>query len=215
MCIKKYLQILEEPQFDVEAELISVKLTHLNLSPIHICVFYHPPNADSHPTEQLRLSVTNLLNQSNTPPYILLMGDFNFPGITWSGGYGWISTPTYRSSLNKLFLDIINDASLEQFTHQPTHQDSVLVLVFSSHPKISNLDIVPSISDHDAITFDFNIIHKPTSSINQHKVTLYHKGDLQSIKSDLISFGDNFCTGIPNLDLSTNFGRNSSRRSTR
>ena len=82
LCIKKYLQVLEEPQLDVEAELIWAKLTPLNQSPIHICAFYRPPNADSHPIEQLRLSITNLLNQSDTPPHILLMGDFNFPGIT-------------------------------------------------------------------------------------------------------------------------------------
>ena len=70
---------------DVEAELIWVKLTPLNQSPIHMCAFYHPPNADSHPIEQLHLSITNLLNQSNTPPHILLMGDFNFPGIILPG----------------------------------------------------------------------------------------------------------------------------------
>ena len=70
------------------------------------------------------------------------MEDFNFPGITWSGGYGRISTPTYGSSLNKVFLDVINDASLEQFVHLPTHQDSILDFVFFPHPKISNLGIV-------------------------------------------------------------------------
>ena len=81
LCIKKYLQVLEEPKLDVEAKLICIKLTHLNRSSIHTRAFYHPPNADSHPIEQLRLSITNLLNQSNTPPHILLMGDFNFPGV--------------------------------------------------------------------------------------------------------------------------------------
>ena len=57
-------------------------------------------------------------------------------------------------------------------------------LVFSSHPKINNLDIVPAagIPGHDTIIFDLEIIHKATSSTNQHKVALYHKGDLQSIK---------------------------------
>ena len=130
MCIKKQLQVLEEPQLDVEAEIIWIKLTPLNQSPIHIRTFYRPPNSDSHPIEQLRLSITNLLNQSNTSPYILLMGDFNFPGITWSSGHGRISTPTYGSSLNNLFLDIINNTSLEQFVHLPTHQDNILDLVF-------------------------------------------------------------------------------------
>ena len=85
-----------------------VKLTPINQSPIHICAFYRPPNADSHPIEQLRLSISNFLSQSNTPPHILLIGDFDFPGIPWSGDYGQISIPTYGSSLNKLFLDIVN-----------------------------------------------------------------------------------------------------------
>ena len=197
MCIKKQLKVLEEPQLDVEAELIWIKLTPLNQSPICICTFYHPPNSDSHPIEQLCLSITNLLNQSNTSPYILLMGDFNFPGITWSSGHGQISTPTYGSSLNNLFLDIINDTSLEQFVHLPTRQDNILDLVFSSRPKISNLYTVPGISDHDAITFVFDIIHKSTSSKNQHKVALYHKAYLQLIKNDLITFRDTFLHNDP------------------
>ena len=170
LCTKKYLQVLEEPQLDADAELIWIKLTLLNQSPIHICTFYCLPNTDSYPIEQLHLSITNLLNQSITPLYILLMGDFNFPGITWSDGYGRVTTPTYGSSLNSLFLDIINDVSLEQYVHLPTRQGSILNLVFSSHPKISNLDIVSSISDHDAIAFDFDINHKPTLSKNQHKL---------------------------------------------
>ena len=66
----------------MEVELIWVKLIPLNHSPIHMCAFYRPPNADSHPIEQLGLLITNLLNQSNTPPYILLMGDFIFPHIS-------------------------------------------------------------------------------------------------------------------------------------
>ena len=87
---KEIFTSFRRTQLDVEAELIWVKLTLLNQNPIHMCAFYHPPNADSHPIEQLGLSITNLLDQSNTPPHILLMGEFNFPGITWSGGYGQI-----------------------------------------------------------------------------------------------------------------------------
>ena len=70
-------------------------------------------------------------------------------------------------------------------------------MVFSSHPQVSNLDIGPGISHHDATTFDFDIIHKSTSSINQHEVALYHKGDLQSIKNDLITFEEDFLHSDP------------------
>ena len=105
----------------METELIWVKLTPLNQSPIHIlCTFYHPPNADSHPIEKLCLPITNLLNQSNTPAHILLIGDFNFPGITWSGNCGQIDTQTYGSSLNKLFLMMLVLSNSYTYRHQDT-----------------------------------------------------------------------------------------------
>ena len=61
-CIKKCLNVVEEPSLDAEAELIWAKITLLNRCPIHVCIFYRPPNTDSYPIEQLRLSITNLLN---------------------------------------------------------------------------------------------------------------------------------------------------------
>jgi len=197
LCIKKQLQVLEEPSLDTDTELIWIKLTPHNQSPIHICAFYRPPTSDLYPMEQLRLSLTNLLNQSKSLPNILLMGDFNFPGISWNNGHGQINTPTYGSRLNSLFLEIINDAGLEQFVHQATRQNNVLDLVFSTHPNIDNLKTVPGISDHDAITFDLQITYKPTTGKNQHSVALYHKGDIQSIKNDLVTFGNNFRDSDP------------------
>ncbi|XP_065892800.1 uncharacterized protein [Dysidea avara] len=197
LCIKKQLQVLEEPSLDTEAELIWIKLTPPNQSPIHICAFYRPPTSDLYPIEQLHLSLSNLLNQSKTLPNILLMGDFNFPGITWNSGYGQISIPTYGSRLNSLFLEIINDVGLEQFVHQATRQNNILDLVFCTHPNISNLNTVPGISDHDAIIFDLHITRKPTTGKNQHSVALYHKGDLQSIKNNLATFSNNFLNSDP------------------
>ena len=193
LCIKKQLQVLEEPPLDTEAKLIWIKLTPPNQSPIYICAFYRPPTSDLYPIEQLHLSLSNLLNQSKTLPNILLMGDFNFPGITWNSGYGQISTPTYGSRLNS-FLEIINDVGLEQFVHQATRQNNILDLVFSN---ISNLNTIPGISDHDAIIFDLCITRKPTTGKNQHSVALYHKGDLQSIKNDLATFSNNFLNSDP------------------
>jgi len=78
------------------------------------------------------------------------MGDFNFPSITWYSGYGSIeATPTYGSALNKSFLDLINDTSLEQFVHSPTRLNNLLDFVFCTYPKINDLSTMPGISDHD------------------------------------------------------------------
>ena len=83
------------------------------------------------------------------------------------------------------------------FVHQATRQNNILDLVFSTHPNISNFNTVPGISDHDAIIFDLQITLKPTTGKNQHSVALYHKGDLQSIKNDLVTFSNNFLNSDP------------------
>ena len=99
------------------------------------------------------------------------MGDFNFPSITWHNGYGNIATtPTYGNALNNMFLDVINDNSLEQFVHLPTRLENTLDLVFCTYPKIVNISTVPGISDHDALTFHLDINKHTTPSTKQHKM---------------------------------------------
>ena len=84
-----------------------------------------------------------------------------------------------------------------RFVHSPTHLKNLLGLVFCTYPKIINLSTVPGISDHDAITFHFAINKHSTSSIKQHKVPLYHRGNTELIKQDLAAFADNFLSSDP------------------
>ena len=91
------------------------------------------------------------------------------------------------------------------YIHQP-----LLDLVFCTYPKINNLSTVPGISDHDAITFHFDINKHSTSSVKQHKVPLYHRGNTELIKQDLAAFADNFLSS-DKPDLSNSFGKNLSR----
>ena len=61
--------------------------------------------------------------------------------------------PTYGTKLNNLFVDIINDAGLEQFVTFPTRQENVLDLVFSTYSNISDISTIPGMSDHEAVVF--------------------------------------------------------------
>ena len=197
VCVKKNLVASEEPILEVEAELLWIKLSLSNQPAIHIGSFYRPPNPDSYPIEQLSVSLTRL-NNSNTPPNIVLMGDFNFPSITWHNGYGNIATtPTYGNALNNMFLDVINDNSLEQFVHLPTRLENTLDLVFCTYPKIVNISTVPGISDHDTLTFHLDINKHATPSTKQHKIALYHKGNIDLIKRDLATFANTFLSSDP------------------
>ena len=101
-------------------------------------------------------------------PCIILAGDFNLPSIYWSEGSGQLQPNTfYRHEINSLFLDVINDCSLEQFVTSPTRGNNILGLTFSSQPIISDTYIVSGMSDHEAVLF---IIH-PKAKISIPNLT--------------------------------------------
>ena len=99
-----------------------------------------------------------LLNRESSFPVVLVAGDFNLPDIVWVDGSGVAKpNPTYGCELNNLFLDKINDNNLEQFAYKPTRNKNILDLVFSSYPAlVSDISVIPRISDHNAVLFGFN-----------------------------------------------------------
>ena len=96
--------------------------------------------------------------------------------------------PTYGSELNNLFLDIANDVGLELFVTSPTRRESILDLVFSTYSNITDLSIIPGMSDHEAVVFCVDMESKTTYNKIEHKAALHHKANLESIKGDLFSF---------------------------
>ena len=65
---------------------------------------------------------------------------------------------------------------------------NILDLIFSSLPILHKLSVIPGMSDHEAILFSINSggIHYNTKV--DHKVFLYHKGNIDGIKDDLTTF---------------------------
>ena len=130
--------------------------------PLYLCSFYRIPNNDSSPILLLRESLQKLHHMVSSPR-ILLSGDLNLPSITWSDGGIINPCPTYGHEINQLFLD---EYGLEQLINQPTRGNNILDLVFSTQPNtISNLRVIPGISDHEAIFFHLGLTsYWPTSS---------------------------------------------------
>jgi len=127
-----------------------------------------------------------------------MVGDFNLPTIARIDGYGKInSTPTYGTKVTDLFLDVINDTGFEQFVDLPTHRNNLSDLVFSTYSNVLDLIIIPGMSDHKAITFYINILNKFTKTNFGCKVTLYHKANIDHIKSDLLEFQNTFLVSDP------------------
>ena len=113
------------------------------------------------------------------------MGDLIFLVLFGQGQLN--SYPTYSTELNSLFLDVIDNVGFEQLVTSPTQNDHMLNLVFSTHLNIIDLNVVPGMSDHKAVTFYVDTDTRINSKI-EDKVALYHKANLENIKRDLLKF---------------------------
>ena len=167
-------------------------------TPVFICSFYRPPNTNTIPIVLLHETL-RILQQSLSSPNIIIGGDFNLPSVIWSdAGASIAPSPAYGREINDLFLDLINDVSLEQLVFQPTRQRNILDLVLSSHPDtISNVEVVPGMSDHEIIVFDINLYASTSCTKATYSVYLYHRGNLDGIRQDMLNFKDVFMSSTP------------------
>ena len=148
---------------------------------------------------ELQTSLNKLIDQCSSSPNIILLGDFDFPSIVWSDGQGQVCpSPNYGTEVNNLFLDIVSDTGLEQYVDSPTRQGKTLDLVLSTNSNIHDLEVVPGMSDHDAVVFSFSINHVPDQQ-PPHMAFLYHRADVERIKADLLNFQNSFLQQDPSL----------------
>ena len=193
ICIKGNLSVSAIPSLDTVAEIIWAKIDILKRNPILICSFYRPPNNLLQPFVKLHESLSELLNSNVSLPCIILAGDFNLPSIYWSDGSGQLqSNPVYGHEINFLFRDVINDCSLEQCVTSPTRGSNTLDLTFSSQSIISDTSIVPGMSDHEAVLFTIHLKAKILHTKLDQKIFLYHKGNINGVKADMVKVKDMF-----------------------
>jgi len=204
ICLHNSLNVSEEPSLDSDAELIWARISSHKGQPSYIRSLYRPPDNNPSCLTQLKESLNSLYSVSTTFPNLILAGDFNLPGITWLDECGVPTpNPAYGAELNSLFIDIINDHSLEQLIHSPTRENYILYLVFSTQPDlISEVCVVLGISDHEAVTFSIsNSIQAPKKP--KHKVFLFHKADLVVLKVELSKFWETFEQSNPYIRTAT------------
>lgn len=108
-----------------------------------LIVVYLPPDCNSSTFSNFCESITPFLSSN-----VLLVGDFNLPGINWSD----FSTKTAK---DKVFLDFLSFSNLKNFVNTPTRYDNILDLVVSSpSSKISDIIVESNpLSDHDIVNF--------------------------------------------------------------
>ena len=112
---------------------------------------------------------------------ILNGGDINLPDINWRDLT--ISSTYYPSRLNKTFLDIVADNSLEQIVDLPTRKNITLDLILTSHPnRCKPMSSIGS-SDHNIVLLDTSIKATRPKPFRR-KIYLWKRANVQGIKDD-------------------------------
>ena len=73
----------------------------------------------------------------------------------------------------------------------PTRGENILDLVFTSLPIVSETSVVPGMSDHEAVLFSVNSAGYLSQNVTDHSVFLYHKGNFDAIRKDMIDLYNN------------------------
>ena len=119
------------------------------------------------------------------------------PGISWIDGQ-IKPNPTYGTDVNQSLLESINEFALDQLVTEPTRGRNILNLIFSSHPEsISNTEVIPGISDHEAVYCELILHNKPESDNIKHPVFLYNRGNMAQFKADFSDFQAYFLSSDP------------------
>ena len=147
-----------------------------------VIVCYRPPDSDKHLFVD---SLKSVLNSVINHDLIIVLGDFNFPGISWDDNESYSpSTP------EATFYDLVHDHFLQQMNHFPsTSHGNILDLILTNRP-----DWCDSVdtweggfpSDHTPLTFKlaFNGNSKEECA---RTVLNYRKANMTQLRHDLDS----------------------------
>jgi hypothetical protein len=95
-------------------------------------------------------------------------------------------------ALCELLLDIKNQFNLDQLVKEPTREDRILDLFFTSNPTLmNNATVIPRISDHDGIPM-IDMLTKPKyTKPKPRKPYQYHKANVNGLKEDVLKLSQN------------------------
>ena len=123
----------------------------------------------------------------------------NLPDLRFEDGICYTSrNPAYGYEINSFFVEMMNDYGFEQLVTQPTRENNLLDLVLKTDPNIiDNVQVVPGISDHEAIICQLVLPMDTPTSNNLRKVYQYHRANINGIDEELSNFATFFLSSSP------------------
>ena len=182
-----------EWNFQSSLEMVWIKVNAV-ANPTYIGCCYRPPGVDADFSSSLHSCLSDLIaKHPKSLPTIMLLGDFNYPGISW---YGDIHVPA--PTMGGDFINVMDCFSLEQLVKDNTryfglNSSNLLDLVLCNFPgKISDLQVTDSFSDHCSIKFNLSLDLPDLYSVGSKKIKNFSKANFKEMKTKCLSFSQNF-----------------------
>ena len=148
---------------DTECELVAFEVVQSSSSSLVIVSVYRPPYNDLVYMENLIDSINCIVDKYKNST-IWVAGDLNLPNVNWSDHT--IKGSNYLLALCNAFLDLLTHHGFMQINLQSTRNNIIIYWIFTNRP-FSNIQILPGISDHDAVCVECFLNVKFTSSIKK------------------------------------------------
>jgi hypothetical protein len=144
-CYAPYFEIFHEDTDILCAKLLNP--TH----PTYVVVYYRRPNLTGF---ELLKTLMKKIKHSDAP--LIILGDFNIPGIDWTSNT--IKDDSRTTAIGTSFLHFLSKHNLTQHVKGSTHlKGNTLDLVLTRHYNPPEIDIIPGISDHQALSFSLSL----------------------------------------------------------
>ena len=183
--MKKDLIVTHRDDLDTDCEIIwtQCQIKNRRSKSLFFASFYRPNVNDLNSLNELDASLFKLGDKINTNN-VILAGDFNAPNINWND----LNIPN-GPTMSERLLDVACEHGFTQLVQEPTRKqgetENILDLVLTNNDKIiSNVQILPGISDHDMVFFYVNLACSKKRRI-KCKIYMRKKADTTRIQEEL------------------------------
>lgn len=169
------------PELQTDCEITWAKLEVAGQRDLYLCSYYNPKTSNTKSLEELEKSL-NMASKINNA-FIIVGGDFNFPGWNWKQKI--LKPGTTNTDLHYKFGEILDNNGLTQVVEESTRENNILDLIITNNPtRINRLDIIPGVSDHDIVytEIDASPIKRKQPA---RKIPLYNRANWNTIKEDM------------------------------
>lgn len=203
LAIKKSLQ---SHVIHVNSELETVwACVEINHRKFIFAVCYRSPTYPPSFNAELH-DALNIVTTRHPSAPIFLMGDFNFPNISWKSDQPVSSSQT--SNTNE-FLDLCSLFNFSQIVTKPTRitndTANTLDLILTTYPEVvSEIAYLPGMSDHLTLSFEINL-PVPKNTRTTKVIHDYARANFEAINSELSIFVDAFIENFAEHSLEHNW----------